>query len=102
MKKKLLALLIALTPVLMPYLAFAAESDESTTESADWTVYSNGGCTNASNQGWGGTGPAITSAQSNACLVAYENITSYGQCIALGVGAANCWNGAQNSCIGAC
>ena len=67
-----------------------------------WTVYSNGGCANASNQGWGGTGPAITSAQSNACLVAYENMTNYGQCIALGVPAANCYFGAQDSCIGAC
>ena len=100
MKKKLLALLIALTPVLMPYLAFAAESDESTTESANWTVYSNGGCANASNHGWGGTGPAITVEQSNACEVAMNNVTSYGQCIALGL--PNCFKGAQNSCIGAC
>ena len=100
MMKKLLPLLIAITPVLMPYLAFAEESNERTTE--EWTVYSNGGCANASNQGWGGTGPAITSAQSDACMVAYENMTNYGQCIALGVPAANCYFGAQDSCIAAC
>ena len=100
MKKKLLALLIAITPVLIPYLAFAEESNEPSTE--EWTVYSNGGCANASNQGWGGTGPPITPAQSNACFVATQTMTNYGECIALGVVASNCWFGAQDSCIAAC
>jgi len=67
-----------------------------------WTVYSNGGCINSSSWNAGGTGPAITQAQQNACIVAINNTTTYGQCIALGNIASNCWSGAQNSCIGAC
>jgi len=67
-----------------------------------WTVYSNGGCINSSAWNAGGTGPAITQAQKNACIVAINNTTTYGQCIALGNIASNCWSGAQNSCIGAC
>jgi len=67
-----------------------------------WTPYSNGGCINSSSWNAGGTGPAITQAQQNACIVAINNTTTYGQCIALGNIASNCWSGAQNSCIGAC